>query len=276
MSNDIMRTDYSVNDVVERVKAVNELYKSVMQVDQHYGVIPGAGNKPTLLKAGAEKVCAMFSLSPKTIDKQVRDMPNGHREIIITIELVHRKTGESWGDGSGSCSTLEKKYRWRDKCEPVRPVPKEYWASKDPAYLDGMKTKKIDGQWMLCHVERMENEDIADMYNTVLKMAEKRALVSAVLKATGVSDIFTQDIEDMDLGVSAKEVSISMESTEKRPTELPIALETVLDMMSKAKNKQDLGKIVNKSKLTEWTDEQKVKLNECYLEKIMSFDKEDK
>jgi hypothetical protein len=34
--------------------------------------------------------------------------------------------------------------------------------------------------------------------NTILKIAEKRALVDAVLKTTGASNIFTQDIEDYD------------------------------------------------------------------------------
>ena len=43
---------------------------------------------------------------------------------------------------------------------------------------------------------RIENEDIADVYNTVLKMAKKRALVDATLTATAASDIFTQDVED--------------------------------------------------------------------------------
>jgi hypothetical protein len=36
-----------------------------------------------------------------------------------------------------------------------------------------------------------------DMYNTILKMAKKRSQADAVLTATGASDIFTQDIEDM-------------------------------------------------------------------------------
>ena len=38
---------------------------------------------------------------------------------------------------------------------------------------------------------------------TVLKMANKRSLVAAVLNATAASDIFTQDIEDMDLNQSS-------------------------------------------------------------------------
>jgi hypothetical protein len=43
---------------------------------------------------------------------------------------------------------------------------------------------------------RVENADLADTYNTVLKMAKKRALVDATLTATAASDIFNQDLED--------------------------------------------------------------------------------
>ena len=37
------------------------------------------------------------------------------------------------------------------------------------------------------------------MDNTVLKMAKKRALVDAALLVASLSDVFTQDLEDMDL-----------------------------------------------------------------------------
>mgnify|MGYP003149563669 CR=1 FL=1 len=39
--------------------------------------------------------------------------------------------------------------------------------------------------------------DLADVYNTVLKIGKKRALVDAVLTVTAASDLFTQDIEDL-------------------------------------------------------------------------------
>ena len=42
----------------------------------------------------------------------------------------------------------------------------------------------------------MKNPDVADLVNTILKMADKRALVAATLIATGMSEYFTQDIED--------------------------------------------------------------------------------
>ena len=44
---------------------------------------------------------------------------------------------------------------------------------------------------------KAENPDIADTYNTVLKMAKKRAHVDAIITVTAASDIFTQDVEDL-------------------------------------------------------------------------------
>ena len=63
----------------------------------------------------------------------------------------------------------------------------------------GFSVKKVDGKgWMIARGgEKTEGDNPADHYNTVLKMAKKRALVDAVLTATAASDIFTQDLEDI-------------------------------------------------------------------------------
>ena len=45
---------------------------------------------------------------------------------------------------------------------------------------------------------RIPNPDVADVVNTIQKMAQKRALVAATLIATSASEFFTQDIEDAD------------------------------------------------------------------------------
>jgi hypothetical protein len=45
---------------------------------------------------------------------------------------------------------------------------------------------------------RIPNPDVADVVNTIQKMAQKRALVAATLIATGASEFFTQDVEDAD------------------------------------------------------------------------------
>jgi hypothetical protein len=45
---------------------------------------------------------------------------------------------------------------------------------------------------------RIPNPDVADVVNTIQKMAQKRALVAATLIATSASEFFTQDVEDTD------------------------------------------------------------------------------
>jgi hypothetical protein len=47
----------------------------------------------------------------------------------------------------------------------------------------------------------------ADIYNTIVKMSNKRALVAAVLNATAASDVFTQDVEDAPRGGAARRTS---------------------------------------------------------------------
>ncbi len=60
----------------------------------------------------------------------------------------------------------------------------------------GDKDQSIIGQ----EIGQVKNPDVADLANTILKMADKRALVAATLIATGLSEYFTQDIEDFITG----------------------------------------------------------------------------
>lgn len=205
--------------IVNQVRTIQSLMGSVMKIEEHYGTIPGC-KKPSLFKSGAEKLSLMFRLAPEYVINQT-EMPNGHRDIAVTCNIKHIGSGAFLGSGVGSCSTMESKYRWRAGKLPDTPtefdVPKAYWDKKkagaSPADLSEMLgqvvgepgkygTKKIDEQWKIVKrgegsEEREENKDIADQYNTVLKMAKKRAHVDAILTVTAASDIFTQDVEDL-------------------------------------------------------------------------------
>lgn len=167
--NEIVKGEYAgLAEVREQVNSIQHLMKNVLQEGTHYGKIPGTGKdaKPTLLQPGAEKIGFMFHLVP-TYSYEERELPNGHREYGFTCTLTQRETGQVMGMGYGLCSTMESKYRYRTR-----------WQG------NGQKTRE-------------ENPDIADVYNTVFKMAKKRAFVDAVKSTTAASDIFTQDVEDM-------------------------------------------------------------------------------
>jgi hypothetical protein len=196
----------SVEGIKRNMEKVRSIQSGIMRENEDFGLIPGCGTKPTLLKSGAEKLGMAFGLSA-SYSVQRADLPEGHREYVVTATMM---TGEGRiiGQGVGSCSTMESKYRWR-KAERVCPNCGKETIIKGKAEYGGgwiCFTKKggcgskfndkdpaIIGQV----VDRVENPDIADQYNTVAKMAKKRAFVDAVLTCTAASGLFTQDIEDL-------------------------------------------------------------------------------
>lgn len=198
----------SVREITDQVKLIQTVMRDVMKEGEHYGTIPGCGDKPALLKPGAEKLGMTFRLAPR-FDVRRTDYPNGHREYEITCTLNDRH------QGVGACSTLEAKYRYRTgpKKFTGKPVPKDYWnlRGSNPAKASemlggkGFAVGKNDaGAWEICEAgEKVEHDNPADHWNTVLKMAKKRAHVDAILTATAASDIFAQDIDEFaDNGVT--------------------------------------------------------------------------
>jgi hypothetical protein len=167
---------YGLDEVLGQVKLIQQVMRDVMIEGTHYGIIPGCGKKPSLLKPGAEKLTLTFRMAP-IYEVTLQDMGNGHREYRIKTTLHHIPTNRVLGQGVGSCSTIETRYRYKN-------------------IFKGQEKIKV------------ENENIADTYNTVLKMAKKRSLVDACLTATAASDIFTQDIEDMEIEQAKPTASI--------------------------------------------------------------------
>lgn len=185
----------SVGDLVQQVNLIQQVMKTVMKEKEHYGTIPGCGDKPTLLKPGAEKLSFVFRLAPEyTIDE--RNLEKGHKEYRVICSLKHVNSGAFFGQGVGSCSTMESKWRYRAE-NTGKSVPAAYWDSRDSNLLGGSQfsARKVKNQWLIYH--KVEHDNPADYFNTCLKMAKKRAHVDAVLTATAASDIFAQDIEDM-------------------------------------------------------------------------------
>jgi hypothetical protein len=200
----MMTVAVPVAALLGRSAIIQQAMQQAMREDEHFGTIPGT-KKPTLLKPGAEKLCVLFNLRPEYQITRA-DLPDGHREYQIICNLLN-VSGDHVGQGLGLCSTLETKYRWRTS-ERICPE------CGNPAIIKGRAeygggwvcfkkkggcgAKWTDGDALIEDqtVGRCENPDLADTWNTVLKMSKKRALVDAVLTTTAASDVFTQDMEE--------------------------------------------------------------------------------
>ncbi len=201
---------------VRRHNFMTEIARSLMVDGVDYGVIPGTSTKPTLLKPGAERLCTLFGLSPELHEvTSIEDWDGqgeGHGEPLFyyhyRVRLV--KNGILLGEGDGSCSSRESKFRYRaaerrcPKCGKPAIIRgrEEYgggWLCFGKKAGCGAKFRAGDPAIESQPAERVANPDIADVVNTIQKMAHKRALVAAVLIATNASEFYAQDLEDTEM-----------------------------------------------------------------------------
>lgn len=237
MENELM--DFTPAQVEKQVQSIQHLKEHVLINKEHYGVIPGCGDKPALLKAGAEKLAFMFRLAPEFLVVKT-ELPNNHREYEVSCKFTHQPTGNYVGAGLGVCSTMEAKYRYRKaqrSCPEcgVQAIIKgkaEFgggWLCYKAKGGCGFKFKDGDKVIEDQPVGRLENEDLADSYNTVIKMAKKRAYVDAVITCTAASDFFTQDIDE----------NASFGQTEENPDPRPKASTPAPESDSETKERID-------------------------------------
>lgn len=171
----------SASEVVQHAMVVQEVMRAVMKPDMHYGKIPGT-DKPTLFQPGADVLCMTFRIAPEF---SIEDLSTADSvRYRVTCRGIHQLSGITLGSCVGEASSNEEKYKWR------RSVHDKEFDATPPAlrrvkFGRSYETKQI----------RTEPADVA---NTVLKMAEKRAKIGMVLNVTAASDMFGQDLEDLD------------------------------------------------------------------------------
>lgn len=165
-------------DIRQRVNTIQEVMQAVMKKDVHYGIIPGC-KKPSLYKPGSEVLLATFQIATSI---QVEDCSTDDCiRYRVRVIGTHAPSGVVVGEGIGECSSNEEKYKWRKAYD-------EEW-NATPETRRRVKHGK--------YKDRQVRTEPADVANTILKMAKKRAQIDMTLTATGASDCFEQDVEDL-------------------------------------------------------------------------------
>jgi len=202
----------SMGDAVERFNSLTHFAREIMHEGTDYGTVPGT-DKPTLLKPGAEKLTTFFGLSVQfEIIEKMEDWMgidhNGEPFFYYWFRCQMRRGDLLIAEADGSCNSWESKYRYRwaertcPNCKKTAIIKgkQEYgggwlcWAKRGGC---GAKFKDADPAIVGQELGRILNPDPANITNTIVKMAQKRALVAATLLAVNASEYFTQDMEDL-------------------------------------------------------------------------------
>ncbi len=189
-------------EIVAAQEETRQLVAAALQEGRDYGTIPGT-SKPTLYKPGAERINAAFGMFARfatleaEVDHDRETQWSKSRKVWRTIEGARRQIREV---EEGSSLGL---YRYVIRCT-----------------LHQRSTGNLCGEGIgsCSSLESKYCDRPRDLENTVLKMAQKRAYIAATLLAYGLSDQFTQDIEDDPDAYTGSEKSngTQKESSKKR------------------------------------------------------------
>lgn len=170
----------SIASTMAKIQQMQNVVQKTLKKGHDFGEVPGT-SKPTLLKPGGEKICMLFGLNPEYEFLQTTE--DYDKEFFsYNIRCTLFRNGQPVAQGVGSCNSKEKKYRYIN----VDKVPDGYIGPVEEFKNNYGFTKY-----------KINNPDICSLVNTILKMAKKRAFIDAVLQVASLSEVFTQDIEDM-------------------------------------------------------------------------------
>jgi hypothetical protein len=172
-NNSLNVTRESLDDLASKRSLLKEFVRGQLKegIKGDYAIIPYTEGK-SLLQPGAEKLCMLFGLRAEfeLLFKEI-DLELNFVMVSYKCRIFHIKSGKLISECDAVCNSQEKKY-----------AEKSEWTGKTattPA------TKKSVPQ------------KVTDIMHTLFAMCQKRAFVGATKKATGASDFFTQDIDDV-------------------------------------------------------------------------------
>ena len=179
----------AVKATVDKVRRLQATLKSILTEKHDFGKIPGCGDKPTLLKPGAEKILKALGLTSSYELIEHTENFNDKGFFAYTVRCTLSNNGAKITEGLGHANSKEKKWAIESVYEKDLPegVDKDLLQKKTFTGKNGTFTKY--------QVEADANSKA----NTILKMAKKRAQIDAVLTVASLSEIFTQDFDDLPL-----------------------------------------------------------------------------
>jgi len=98
-----------VTATMQKIAQFQAVVQKTLKKDHDYGVIPGTGSKPTLLKPGAEKILMLMGLTSEyEVIEKVQDYDRGF--FAFTVKCTLSKSDIKVTEGVGHANTREKRY----------------------------------------------------------------------------------------------------------------------------------------------------------------------
>jgi hypothetical protein len=181
----------AITQKLDAIEAFQQIVQKQLRKDHDYGIIPGT-QKPTLLKPGAEKIAKLLNLADTyEIVEKIEDWDKPFFSYTVRCTLTELASGTVVCSYLANCNSYENKYRWRWVPEWKLTEDQKAEVAEDLVPCESRRTQRGSANFY-----RFPNDAIYDQVNTLMKMAEKRAMISAVLSVGRLSLLFTVDLDD--------------------------------------------------------------------------------
>lgn len=185
----IARPIASPAEMIAAHEETTALINQALSKGVDFGEIPGT-DKPTLLQPGAQRLCIAFGVRPtyEIVEQEVdhnREVPWSKRKKVWNKQASRYDYSTETGTSLGL-------YRFVVRCRLVRP--------------DGLCLGEAVGSCSTMESKYVDRP--RECENTALKMAQKRALIGAVLSGFGLSNRFGTEEEHDDAPVGPDEIFV--------------------------------------------------------------------
>ena len=181
----MVMTPESAKAMDDQVRACT---KAVLREGTDYGVIPGTGGDKSLWRPGAQKLLQWFGLGFTCDCIDVERDDDGRKQGVTYRAVVAKRLPDGSLDVKATCEGYagydeDKFYKSAEQAQAKAEANERSWAKKDGRPANPTKWKHI-GEYRA-------------PWNTVIKRAQKRAIVGATVDATAAGGVFS-DREDDD------------------------------------------------------------------------------
>lgn len=176
----------TLSETERRYKELQEFIQKQMVEGEDYGKIPGCP-KPSLFKAGAEKLLEIYGYSVSDIQviNKVENWEKGFFHYEIKAVGTSKRSGQIIGTGIGSCNSKEKKYINQDPFTIVNTIQKM-----------AKKRAVVDLALLVSRSSGIFTQDIEDMDIVQAKPIPaqvKQEKVKEVVNPDGSQTIYTEE-----------------------------------------------------------------------------------
>jgi hypothetical protein len=192
-----------VSATMQKIAQFQAVVQKTLKKDHDYGVIPGTGNKPTLLKPGAEKILMLMGLTSEyEVIEKVQDYDRGF--FAFTVKCTLSKGDVKVTEGVGHANTREKRY--------VSGRQQDAYTLANTVLKMAKKRAQVDAVLTVASLSEIFTQDLEDYAEDMLPQSKPQSQPKNQQKTKTTNNTVATEAQLKKLYTMAKELGLERET----------------------------------------------------------------